>query len=304
MTISTKENIVDTEGQQGRRHALALLGGVVGVAITTPAGLAQPLASPQAPRRVFVTGSSDGLGLEAARQLIALGHHVILHGRNRKRADDAMAAAPGAVAVVVGDVSVIAETRALADQVNKIGPCDAVIHNVGISGRSGTELTPDGLPPIFAVNTLAPFTLTALIGKPRRLVYLSSSASRGVRLDPADLTLTNRGLDGWSAYGASKLQDILLAFAVARRWPDVLSNAMDPGWVPTRMGGAGAPDSVAEGAETAVWLAVSNDPAAKVSGRFLFHKREQAPNPEANDGALQDRLMAECERVSGVRFPK
>lgn len=292
---------MDNERQQGRRHALALLGSTVGMALAAPEGSAQPTASPQTPSRVFVTGSSDGLGLETARQLIALGHHVILHGRNRKRADDAMAAAPGAVAAVVGDASVIAETRALADQVNKIGPCDAVIHNVGTSGRSGAELTPDGLSPIFAVNTLAPFILTALIGKPRRLVYLSSSASRGVRLDPADLALTKR--DGWSAYGASKLQDILLAFAVARRWPGVLSNAMDPGWVPTRMGGAGAPDSVAEGAETGVWLAVSNDAAAKVTGRFFFHKKEQAPNPEADDGALRDRLMAECERISGVRFP-
>ena len=228
---------MDNERQQGRRHALALLGGMAGMALTAPEGFAQPMASPQVPSRVFVTGSSDGLGLEAARQLIALGHHVILHGRNRKRADDAIAAAPGAVAAVVGDASVVAETRALADQVNRIGPCDTVIHNVGISGRSGAELTPDGLSPIFAVNTLAPFILTALIGKPRRLVYLSSSASRGVRLDPADLALTKR--DGWSAYGASKLQDILLAFAIARRWPGVLSNAMDPGWVPTRMGAPG-----------------------------------------------------------------
>ena len=292
---------MDNERQRGRRHALALLGGMVGTALTAPEGPAQPTASPPAPSRVFVTGSSDGLGLEAARQLIALGHHVVLHGRNRKRADDAMAAAAGAVAAAFGDVSVIAETRALADQVNKIGPCDAVIHNVGISGRSGAALTPDGLSPIFAVNTLAPFILTALIGKPRRLVYLSSSASRGVRLDPADLTLAKR--DGWSAYGASKLQDILLAFAVARRWPGVLSNAMDPGWVPTRMGGAGAPDSLAEGAETGVWLAVSNDAGAKVTGRFFFHKKEQAPNPEANDGALRDRLIAECERISGVRLP-
>ncbi len=292
---------MDNKGQQGRRHALALLGGMAGMALAAPKGAAQPTASPQALSRVFVTGSSDGLGLEAARQLIALGHHVILHGRNRKRADDAMAAAPGAVAAVVGDASVIAETRALADQVNRIGPCDAVIHNVGISGRSGAALTPDGLSPIFAVNTLAPFILTALIGKPRRLVYLSSSASRGVRLDPADLTLAKR--DGWSAYGASKLQDILLAFAIARRWPGVLSNAMDPGWVPTRMGGAGAPDNLAEGAATGVWLAVSNDAAAKVTGRFFFHKKEQAPNPEASDGALRDRLIAECERISGVRLP-
>jgi NAD(P)-dependent dehydrogenase (short-subunit alcohol dehydrogenase family) len=291
------------DNSQGRRRMLALLGGALGAASVSPIAGAQTATTQPAPARVLVTGSSDGLGLEAARQLIALGHHVILHGRSRKRADDALAAAPGAAGVVTGDVSVIAETRALADQVNTIGPCDAVIHNVGISGRSGNELTSDGLPPVFAVNTLAPFILTALIARPRRLVYLSSSASRGVRLDPANLTLSNHGTDNWSAYGASKLQDILLAFAVARRWSGTLSNAIDPGWVPTHMGGAGAPDSLAEGAATGVWLAVSNDSAAKVTGRFFFHKREQAPNPQSNDHALQDRLVAECERVSGVRLP-
>ncbi len=250
-----------------------------------------------------MTGSSDGLGLEAARQLIALGRRVIVHGRNRKRADDALAAAPGAEAAVVGDVSIMAETRALAEQVNAIGSCDAVIHNVGIGGRGGGEKTADGLAPIFAVNTLAPYILTALIHQPRRLVYLSSSASRGVRLDPANLTLGAPGVDGWSAYGASKLEDILLAFAVGHRWPGVMCNAIDPGWVPTQMGGAGAPDSIAEGAGTGVWLATSNDASAHVSGRFFFHKREQSPNAEANDRSLQDRLVAECERISGLRLP-
>lgn len=292
-----------TDTQPGRRHAVALLAGAVGAAMTGTAARGQGDGSAQASGRVFVTGSSDGLGLEAARQLIALGQRVVLHGRNRKRADDAMAAAPGAEAAVVGDVSVLAETRSLAEQVNTIGPCDAVIHNVGIGGRSGGGTTVDGLAPVFAVNTLAPYILTALIHRPRRLVYLSSSASRGVQLDPANLVLRGPGLDGWSAYGASKLEDVLLAFAVSHRWPGVMCNAMDPGWVPTQMGGAGAPDSIAEGAGTGVWLAVSNQAAAQVSGRFFFHKREQPPNTEANDRSLQDRLLAECERVSGIRLP-
>ncbi len=294
---------MESDIHPGRRHALALLAGAVGVAVTPAPTRAQGTGPAQAAGRVFVTGSSDGLGLEAARQLIALGHRVILHGRNRKRADDALAAAPGAEAAVVGDVSIIAETRALADQVNTIGACDAVIHNVGIGGRSGGERTVDGLAPIFAVNTLAPYILTALIHKPRRLVYLSSSASRGVRLDPANLALGGPGVDGWSAYGASKLEDVLLAFAIGHRWPGVMSNAIDPGWVPTQMGGAGAPDSLTEGAGTGVWLATSGQAAAQVSGRFFFHKREQPPNPEANDRSLQDRLVAECERVSGLRVP-
>ncbi len=271
--------------------------------MASAAARAQGIGLASAPGRVFVTGSSDGLGLEAARQLIALGHRVVLHGRNRRRADDALAAAPGAEAAVVGDVSVIAETRALAEQVNTIGACDAVIHNVGIGGRSGGARTVDGLAPIFAVNTLAPYILTALIHKPRRLIYVSSSASRGVRLDRANLVLGGPDVDGWAAYGATKLEDMLLAFAVGHRWPGTMSNAIDPGWVPTQMGGAGAPDSVAEGAETGVWLATSNETAAKVTGRFFFHKREQSPNPEANDRSLQDRLVAECERASGIAFP-
>ena len=292
-----------THTKHGRRSAITFLGGLAAGTAFTGTAAGQSKAARPAPWRVLVTGSSDGLGLEAARQLIALGHHVVLHGRNPARAKDAMAAAPGAEAAVVGDVSVMAETRSLADQVNRTGACDAVIHNVGIGGRSGGDKTADGLQPIFAVNVLAPYMLTALIGRPRRLVYLSSSASRGVHLDPGNLNLGTPAIDGWSAYGASKLEDALLALAIARRWPGVLSNAMDPGWVPTQMGGAGAPGSVAEGAETGSWLAVSQDAAAQVSGRFFFHKREQAPNPEANDHRLQDRLLADCERVSGVRLP-
>ena len=302
MTVLAEESSLALEVRQGRRDMIALLSGLLWCAIAGCKAQAQGRAVAQSLGRVFVTGSSDGLGLEAARQLIASGHRVVLHGRNPKRAEDAMAAAPGAEAAVAGDVSIIAQTRSLAEQVNRIGPCEAVIHNVGIGGRAGDGKTPDGLAPIFAVNVLAPYILTALITRPRRLVYLSSSASRGVRLDPANLTLDRGGLDGWSAYGASKLQDILLAFAVARRWPGVLANAMDPGWVPTQIGGVGAPGSVAEGAETEAWLAVSDDAATRVSGRFFFHKREQPANPEANDHLQQDRLMAECERISGVRF--
>lgn len=282
--------------QPSRRDALLALAGVL-------AALGPHAASAQAPQRMFVTGSSDGLGLAAARRLIGMGHRVVLHGRNRKRADDAMAAAPGAEAAVVGDVSAMAETRALADQVNGIGPCDAVIHNVGIGGRTAGEKTIDGLPPIFAVNTLAPYMLTALIAKPKRLVYLSSSAHRGVRLDPNDLTYATRPWNGWAAYGESKLQDVLLAFAVARRWPDVLANAMDPGWVPTQMGGASAPGSVEAGAGTEAWLAASSDAAARRSGRFFLDEREQPADAAAQDRPSQDRLMATCERISGVRFP-
>ena len=286
--------------ETGRRQAIIGLGG----SVLATVGTGVPSAHAQGGgKRVFVTGSSDGLGLAAARQLIAAGHRVILHGRNQKRGADAMAAAPGAEAVVVGDVSAMAQTRALAEQVNAIGPCDAVIHNVGIGSRPNREKTANGLPPVFAVNVLAPYMLTALISKPKRLVYVSSGAHRGAVPDPADLTFASRRWNGFAAYAESKLQDVLLAFAVARAWPDVLSNAMSPGWVRTRMGGASAPGSVEEGAETEVWLAVSNDPAAQVSGRYFADQREEQPNPASRDVRLQDRLMAECARISGVRLP-
>jgi hypothetical protein len=95
----------------------------------------------------------------------------------------------------------------------------------------------------------------------------------------------------------------VLAFAVARRWPAVLSNALEPGWVPTRMGGAGAPDDLTDGALTQAWLAVSDDPAAQVTGEYFFHRRRRSPHPATRDPALQDGLLAHCAALSGVALP-
>src|SRR5712692_993802 len=129
--------------------------------------------------KVLITGSSDGLGLMAAQRLLAAGHAVILHARNQGRARDAMTAAPNAHGVVVGDLASIAETRGLADQANRLGPFDAVIHNAGVGDRERRIETVDGLEHIFAINVLAPYVLTALIEQPKRLIYLSSGhASR------------------------------------------------------------------------------------------------------------------------------
>ena len=131
--------------------------------------------------RVFITGSSDGLGLMAARLLIDQGHEIVLHGRNEGRSRDALAAAAGAEGVVSGDLSTIAGARTVADEVNKLGRFDAVIHNAGIGYREGRVEMELGVPSVFAVNVLAPYILTALIERPKRLVYLSSGMHRGVR---------------------------------------------------------------------------------------------------------------------------
>jgi NAD(P)-dependent dehydrogenase (short-subunit alcohol dehydrogenase family) len=168
--------------------------------------------------RVFVTGSSDGLGLMAARLLVDHGHEVVLHGRNEGRSREALAAAAGARAVVSGDLSTIAGARALADKVNELGRFDAVIHNAGIGFRERRVEIEPGVPSVFAVNVLAPYILTALIERPKRLVYLSSGMHRSARPRMDDLLWTKRSWSGASAYAESKLCDVLLAFAVARRW--------------------------------------------------------------------------------------
>jgi NAD(P)-dependent dehydrogenase (short-subunit alcohol dehydrogenase family) len=97
---------------------------------------------------------------------------------------------------------------------------------------------------------------------------------------------------------------VLLAFAIARRWPDVLSNALEPGWVATKMGGAGAPDDLDAGHRTQVWLAVSDDAAAKVTGEYFYHMRRREPNPAAREAQLQDTLLEACARFSAVTLPK
>ena len=253
--------------------------------------------------RVFVTGSSDGIGAVTARQLAGAGHAVTLHARNGARAADARRAVPGAEDVVVGDLGSLAEVRAIAEAVNARGRCDAVIHNAGVGYRGPREETVDGFEHVFAVNVLAPYVLTALIERPARLVYLSSGMHRGGNPSLDDVNWERRRWDGSQAYSDSKLFDAVLAFAIARRWPDVKSNAVEPGWVPTKMGGSGAPDDLEEGAATQVWLATSDEPAALVSGKYFFHKRQREVHPAAQSPSVQDALLAYCARLSGVTLP-
>jgi NAD(P)-dependent dehydrogenase (short-subunit alcohol dehydrogenase family) len=249
--------------------------------------------------RIFITGSTDGLGRAAARALMEEGHEVVLHARSRERASAVADLASRSAGVVIGDLSSAVETRRIADQVNAIGRMDAIIHNAGIYLAS-RGATPEGHASTLAVNTLAPYLLTALIERPDRLVYLSSSMHRGGTGSVRDIDWVERRWDASRAYSDSKLYVTALAFAVARRWPDVLSNAVDPGWVPTRMGGPGAPDDLEMGHLTQTWLAVSDDPAATVSGGYWYHRQRQTPAAEVSDPGFQDQLAARLAELTDV----
>ncbi|MDB5015592.1 MAG: family NAD(P)-dependent oxidoreductase [Mucilaginibacter sp.] len=254
--------------------------------------------------RVFITGSADGLGKMAAQLLVKNGHKVVLHARSEQRGKDALATVPGAETVVVGDLSGIDETKQVAEQVNKLGKFDAVIHNAGVGYQEPRRIaTVDALPHVFAVNSLAPYILTCLISRPQRLIYISSGLHRQGDASLNDLAWSNRAWNGYSAYADSKLHDVILAFAVARKWPGTFSNALEPGWVATKMGGAGAPDSLEEGPKTQVWLATSNEKEAMVSGKYFYHQKLRDFLPAAGDETIQDLFLARCEQLSGVSFP-
>jgi NAD(P)-dependent dehydrogenase (short-subunit alcohol dehydrogenase family) len=242
--------------------------------------------------RIFITGSADGLGQLAAKSLVEQGHQVVLHARNEERAEEAMAKVPGAENALIADLGRLDEIISLAGQVNALGPFDAIIHNAGLYQARPKDL--------FTVNTLAPYLLTALVRPPQRLIYLSSGMHQG---GLPKIECFQTGVDSIT-YSDTKLHVLLLCKAVARRWPAVYANAVNPGWVPTKMGGRGAPDSLQKGYETQVWLSVSNDEEARRSGRYFFHQREDPYQPLADDLLLQEAFLAACDAVTGVSFPQ
>lgn len=240
----------------------------------------------------------------AAQLLVRDGHTVVLHARNAARADDAKRGVPQAASVVIGDLTTVAGMKDVAEAANRAGTFDAVVHNAAIGYREpGRSHTIDALEKVFAINALAPFVLTALMTPPKRLVYMSSGLHRQGNPSFDDLQWEQKPWNGTQAYSDSKLFNVVLAFAMARSWPVVLSNAVDPGWVATKMGGPGAPDAPEQGATTQAWLAASTERQAMVSGKYFHHKALRSAHPAASDPRVQDEFITTCELLSGVRLP-
>ncbi|QKI68454.1 SDR family NAD(P)-dependent oxidoreductase [Achromobacter xylosoxidans] len=238
--------------------------------------------------RIFITGSVDGLGLAAARALQAGGHQLVVHGRSRERLEAARELLARGARAVVGDLADLTQTRELAEQLNALGQMDAVIHNAGVF--TGAAILP--------VNVAAPYALTALITRPRRLIYLSSEMHYDGRPELGGLAWD--GARETASYSDSKLFVTALAAAVARRWPDVISQAVDPGWVPTKMGGPDAPGDLRLGHVTQAWLATTDDAAARASGGYWHHQERREPHPAVHDEAFQARLLDALSRATGI----
>ena len=244
--------------------------------------------------RVLITGSTTGLGEAAARQLLDDGHEVVLHARNAERATAVDGLARRAVGVVLGDLADPDQVRHVADQAEDIA---------GIYADPRRNVTPQGHARTFAVNVLAPYLLTAWIGGPTRLVYLSSGMHESGDATLHDLDWTERRWNATQAYCDSKLHVTTLALALARRRPDRYVNVVDPGWVPTRMGGPGAPDDLELGHRTQAWLAASDDPEATTSGGYWHHHQRHLPAAPARDATHQDKLLEALSRLTHVPLP-
>lgn len=254
--------------------------------------------------RIFITGSAQGIGAECARQLSAMGHEVVVHGRSEERAAAARLAVPDAVAAVAGDLASVSGARGVAEAANEHGPYDVVIHNAGVGGGVASRtLTEDGLEFIFQSNVVGPYVVTALMPISQRMVYLTSGLEERGVWRPDDLQWAARPWDGMQAYSDSKLHDAMLAFELAARHPESSINVVDPGWIKTRMGGPNAWDPVELGAETQVWLATSDDEAATASGRYLKRREELEPNPAVRDAAARAELVAALEKLTGLALP-
>ncbi|KAI0853907.1 putative short chain dehydrogenase [Daldinia vernicosa] len=263
--------------------------------------------------RIFITGSSDrlGLGIRSARALIKRGHDVYLHARNSQRAQDARTACPGAKDVFVADLASVEGTKSLAKQLNQTGPWDAIAHNAAHPRLAQGVTNPknkDGIPVLFVVNTLAPYILTSLVNPPaKRYVFVSSGMHKGG--DPSLLNIQQCN------YSDSKLHNVLLSFWFARRLADrgVLSNAMSPGWVATRMGGSSAPDDIDAAVDTYVLLAEGSGVAEGETGKYWYQTQARSSSgtghetsylKELDDEDLQDQLIETLEKISGVKPPE
>lgn len=251
--------------------------------------------------RIFVTGSTQGIGRNAIQTLIGNGHDVILHARSKERIN-AFGALANVNTVLTGDLASLEEVRALARALNETGPVDAIIHNAGIIDTT-REVTREGILRVLMVNAIAPYMLSLLAERPARLIFTGSSMHHGHEEALDDMDWRERRWSGASAYGESKMLLTAMANGLARHLPDTPCHTVDPGWVPTRMGGESASDSLDEAHLTQCWLATCSKDEAGASGGYWHHMERREPDPKTQDTKVQDAVLTRFAALSGVAMP-
>jgi NAD(P)-dependent dehydrogenase (short-subunit alcohol dehydrogenase family) len=266
---------------------------------------------------VLVTGATDGIGRETARELARRGARVIVHGRRADKAEAVkkeVEALSGAAmpAALIGDLSSFAGVRAMAESLLARGEgIDVLLNNAGIYMNEAAT-SHDGFELTFAVNHLAPFLLTHLL-LPRlresagpRVVNVSSMAHARGQLSVAGLGSlgSTKGFEPYAAYALSKLANVLFTVELARRLgPSVAVSALHPGVVSTKLltegFGMRGSDSLAEGAATSVRLALAPE-LAQVSGRYFSHGREAPMAGAARDPALVRAFYETSCELTGI----
>lgn len=283
-------------------------------------------ASSLSGRTVLVTGASSGIGLATARRLAALGAHVVMVSRTRKRGekarDRAVRAVPGAsLDLLVADLSTTgAVAGAAAEFKSRCPRLDVLVNNAAVL-TSRRRVTPEGFEMQFFVNHLSYFLLTGhlidrlVASAPSRVVNVASTAhSRGV-IDFDDLQLEHH-YQGYRAYANSKLMNVVFTYELARRLEGtgVTANCLHPGIIHTNLLRNFSsvinvgfhilqrffkqPD---DGAELPVYLASSPD-VAGVTGKYFRHGAEMGTSAVSNDRDIQRRLWEESERLTGFQF--
>lgn len=262
-------------------------------------------------KTILITGSTDGIGLEIAKELAMRGHELVLHGRSEKKlkhaCDAVRAVAPdAALQTVCADLGDLAAVARMAHDLSKRLPrLDVLINNAGVY-MTGRAVSRDGFEMTLAVNHLAHFLLTNLLlpllrrSAAPRVVTVGSMVHTSGRIVFDDMN-SEQGYNDYHAYANSKLANVLFASELARREPWLTSNSLHPGVIGTKLLHAGfdmAGDTVAAGARTSVYLATAPE-VANVTGRYFDNCTAVAPAPQAQDWQLAQRLWAWSEDAVG-----
>ena len=264
---------------------------------------------------ILITGSTDGIGKQAALELAIKGATILIHGRNPAIGKSVLdqirkVSQNGKHDLIIADFTSLKQVRRLVDEVrDKHGTLDVLVNNAGIYMRD-RQLTEDGFEVTFGVNHLAHFLLTNLLvdvltkNAPAKIINVSSIAHQNASLDLLDLQSDKR-FDAYDVYAKSKLANLLFTYELARRLQNsmVTVNALHPGVIATKMLRAGFGSMggrpVEDGAARIAYLVGSPD-IKNVSGKYFVNDKEQTSSPQSRDVTLQHRFWELSEQMAGL----